>query len=107
MSKYEIEPLADQVVVRAARPEETSAGGIILPNSAQENKTEGTVLSVGPGRYAPDTGVLIKPRIEKGDRVVYGKYAGTSVEIDDEELLVIRENDILVKLVECKAEVAV
>ena len=102
-----IEPLADQIVIRPTRAQDQSAGGILLPESAKEKKSEGTVVSIGPGRIAPDTGALIVPAVAEGDHVVYSKFAGTAINVGDEELLVIRENDILVRLVDVEEPVAV
>lgn len=102
-----IEPLADQIVIRPTQAKGESAGGILLPESALEKKSEGTIVSVGPGRIAPNTGALIVPAVSEGDHVVYSKFAGTAIQIGGEELLVIKENDILVRLVEAEEPVAV
>jgi len=95
-----ISPMADQVVVRPASSTEQTPGGLFIPTTAQEKKCEGTVLEVGPGRIAPMTGTLIVPRVQKGDRVIYSKYAGTEIKVNEEDVLVIREDDVLVKIEE-------
>ena len=87
MSK--IQPLADRVLVKAAAAEETTVGGIIIPDSAKEKPLRGEVLAVGNG--TKDEEMILKP----GDQVLYGKYAGTEIEVDGEKLLMMRQSDIL------------
>jgi len=89
-----IRPLSDRVVVKPLNPEEQKKGGIIIPDTAKEKPQEGEVVAVGPGRVT-DSGNLIKMEVKVGDRVLFGKYAGTEVTIDDEEYLIMRESDIL------------
>jgi chaperonin GroES len=90
-----VRPLHDRVIVnRLAQEEETSKGGIIIPDNAKEKPHEGQVVAVGPGRRADD-GKIVPPDVEKGDRILFGKYSGTDVEIDGEEHLILQENDIL------------
>jgi len=89
---------AIHVLLRPAKPEERSKGGILLIESAQEKKNEGFVVEVGPGKIAPLTGTVIEPRAKKGDRVIYSKYAGTEISVNGEAHLVVRENDLLVRL---------
>ncbi len=89
-----IKPLADRVVVMAAPAEEKSSGGIILPDTAQEKPQQGTVVAVGPGK-ASDTGSIIEMTVNKGDKVLYGKYSGTEVTYEGNEYLIMRESDIL------------
>jgi chaperonin GroES len=88
-----LKPLQDRVVVKPADAEEISKGGIILPDTAQEKPQQGEVMAVGPGKIA-DSGELIKPQVKKGDKILYGKYSGTEITVDDEEYLIVRESDI-------------
>ena len=92
-----LRPLSDRIVVRAEEAEETTASGIILPDTAKEKPQMGTVVSVGPGKLS-DTGDLIKMTLKKNDKVLYGKYSGTEVNIKGEDLLIMRESDILATL---------
>jgi chaperonin GroES len=84
-----VKPLADRVLVRPAPIEEKTAGGIIIPDTAKEKPLKGEVVAVGQG--TKDEEMVVK----KGDKVLYGKYAGTEIEIDDEEYLIMRQSDIL------------
>lgn len=92
-----ITPLADRVVVEAAAAEETSSGGIILPDTAQEKPQQGTVVAVGPGKVS-DAGTLIEMTVKKGDKVLYGKYSGSDVTFDGNDYMIMRESDILAVL---------
>lgn len=92
-----LQPLADNVVVKPVEPEEVSKGGILLPDTAQERPREGKVIAVGPGRIADD-GKSIPMELKVGDLVVYRNYAGTEFKEDEEELLVLRESDVLAKI---------
>ena len=92
-----IKPLADRVVVEPDEAEEVSAGGIILPDTAQEKPQQGKVVAVGPGKVS-DAGTLIESAVKKGDTVLYGKYSGTEVTIDGREYSIMRESDILAVL---------
>lgn len=94
MSK--IEPLGDRVVIRPTPKEEVSRGGIVLPDTAKEKPQEGKIIAVGPGRVTDD-GTRIAMEVKKGDKVIYSKYAGTEFKLDDEELVIMREGDILAK----------
>ncbi len=89
-----IKPLEDRVLVKQSTPEEKTAGGIVLPDSAQEKQQRGTVVATGPGKML-DSGERGSMSVKKGDEVFYGKYAGTEVEIDNETYVILRENDIL------------
>jgi chaperonin GroES len=89
-----IRPLQDRVILKRIEEEEKSKGGIIIPDTAKEKPQEGKVVAVGPGKVA-ESGERIKPEVKKGDRVLYGKYSGTEVTVDGEELLILRESDIL------------
>ncbi len=93
-----LEPLGDRVVVRPIVKEEVTKGGIYLPDTAKEKPQEGEVVAVGPGRLAED-GTRIEMEVKKGDRVFYLKYAGTEWKQNDEEYLILRESDILAKII--------
>ena len=89
-----IKPLSDRVVVKPAPAEEKAVGGIIIPDTAKEKPQKGEVVAVGPGK-ASDAGEIIPMSVKKGDMVLYGKYSGTEVTVDNEEYLIVRESDIL------------
>lgn len=89
-----IKPLADRVIVRPMEEKETKKGAIIIPDSAKERPQEGEVIAVGPGR-TDDKGNKITMNVKKGDKVIYGKYAGTEIKLNGEEYLLMREDDIL------------
>jgi len=86
-------PLGDRVVVRRIKEEEKTAGGIIIPETAQEKAQEGVIVAVGPGALN-ESGTRIVPEVKEGDFVLFGKWTGTEVKIDGEELLIMRESDI-------------
>lgn len=90
----DIRPLHDRVVVKRQKEEEERKGGIIIPDTAKEKPQEGVVMSVGAGRKTPK-GTTIAPEVKAGDRVLFGKYAGTEYKRDNEELVIMREDDIL------------
>ena len=92
-----IRPLADRVVVKAVELEEKKQGGIIIPDTAKEKPQQGKIIAVGPGRVS-DSGEKVAMEVKVGDVVLYGKYSGTEVTIDDEDLLIMRESDILAVL---------
>ncbi len=93
--KTQIQPLRDHVLIRRLeKGEEQSSGGIILPDKSQEKPHEGEVIAVGPGRTTDD-GKRQAISVKEGQRVLFGKYAGTEIKRDDEELLIMREDDIL------------
>jgi chaperonin GroES len=92
-----IEPLGDKVVVKRLDAETKTAGGIVLPDSAKEKPQQGRVLSVGEGRRLKD-GTRARPQVSEGDRVVFMKYSGAEVVVDDEELLIMGEDEILAVL---------
>ncbi len=96
--KINVRPLDDRVVVQPVDPEEVTSGGIVLPDSAQEKPQRGTVLATGPGRLL-DTGNRGDLSVTVGDQVIYGKYGGSDIEIDGEEYKILRESDILAKVV--------
>jgi len=89
-----IKPLSDRVVIKPMEPEEKKQGGIIIPDTAKEKPQQGEVVAVGPGKTS-DTGELIKMEVKINDKVLYGKYSGTEVTVDGEDLLIMRESDIL------------
>ena len=89
-----IKPLADRVVVEAAAAETKTASGIYIPETAQEKPQKGTIVAVGPGKFADVSGALIPMTTQIGDSVLYGKYAGTEINIDGKEYLIMRESDI-------------
>ncbi len=91
-----VQPLADRVVVKPTEREEKTKSGIYLPDTAKEKPQEGKVIAVGPGRISDD-GTRIAPDVKVGDIVIYAKYGGTEIKIDDEELIILRESDILAK----------
>lgn len=86
-------PLHDRIIVKPAKPEEVTAGGIIIPDTAKEKPQQGEVIAVGKGRIADD-GKLIAMQLKVGDKVLYGKYSGTEVTIDGEDMLIMRESDV-------------
>jgi chaperonin GroES len=97
MAMPQIKPLGDRVVVLPMPREETTRGGIVLPDTAKEKPQEGKVIAVGPGRQT-DEGKTIPPEIKEGDTVVYAKYAGTEIRLDDKDYLILSERDILARI---------
>ena len=91
-----IEPLQDRVVIKPLPKEEVSKGGIVLPDTAKEKPQEGKIIAVGPGKLSED-GKRMAMEVKVGDKVIYSKYAGTEYKLDDEELVIMRESDILAK----------
>ncbi len=91
-----LQPLADRLVVKPIEAEEKTKAGIYLPDTAKEKPQEGEVVAVGPGRTSDD-GKLIAMDVKVGDIVVYTKYGGTEIKVDDEEYMILRESDILAK----------
>ena len=87
-------PLGDRVLIKRVEEEEKTKGGIIIPDTAKEKPQEGEVLSVGPGAR-DDSGKRVDMEVKKGDRILFGKWSGTEVKIDGEELLIMKESDIL------------
>jgi chaperonin GroES len=92
--KMNLRPLADRVVIEPSEKEERTASGIILPETAKEKPQEGEVIAVGPGRRDED-GKVIPMDVKKGDIVLFAKYAGTEVKIEDKKFLILKESDIL------------
>jgi chaperonin GroES len=98
MAKMKLRPLDDRVVVEPLESEEKTAGGIVLPDTAKEKPQRGTVVAVGPGRML-DSGKRGELSVSVGDEVIYGKYGGTDIKINGDEVKVLRESDILAKVV--------
>ncbi|MCB1532853.1 MAG: co-chaperone GroES [Alphaproteobacteria bacterium] len=94
MAKVKFRPLHDRVLVRRANPTSKTAGGIIIPDSAQEASTEGEIVAVGSG-YVNDNGDVRPLDVKAGDRILLSKWAGTEVTLDGEELMVMKESDII------------
>jgi len=92
-----VKPLSDRIVVKPAPAEDKTASGIILPDTAQEKPQIGTIMAIGPGKTS-DTGDLVKMSLKKGDKVLYGKYSGTEIVVDGDDVLIMRESDILATL---------
>jgi chaperonin GroES len=91
-----LQPLADRVLVKPVEKEEKTKSGIYLPDTAKEKPQEGEIIAVGPGKLTDD-GKRIPMDLKVGDRVIYAKYGGTEIKVDDEELIILRESDILAK----------
>src|SRR5687767_3115471 len=89
-----LKPLNDRIVVKAVAAEEKTAGGIILPDAAQEKPLEAEVIAVGPGKTL-DNGKVVTLEVKPGDRVIYGKYAGTEIKLGGDEYVILRQDDIL------------
>jgi chaperonin GroES len=94
MAKFKFRPLHDRVVVKRIKAEEKSKGGIIIPDTAKEKPQEGEVVAVGPGGR-DDNGKLITIDLKAGDRVLFGKWSGTEVTLEGDELLIMKESDIM------------
>jgi chaperonin GroES len=93
-AKINIQPLGDRLVIQREESEQTTAGGIVLPDSAQDKPARGTIVSVGPGRVLDD-GSRSELQVKIGERVLFSSYAGEVFKVDDEELLLMREDDVL------------
>ncbi len=98
MANLRLRPLDDRVVVEPVQAEQKTAGGIVLPDSAQEKPQRGTVISVGPGKLM-DNGNRGELSVAIGDQVIYGKYSGTDIDVDGNEIKILRESDILAKVI--------
>ncbi len=92
-SKVKVQPLGDRVVVRPLEETETMRGGLYIPDTAKEKPQQGEIVAVGPGRY--EKTVRVPMELEVGHTVLYGKYSGSEVTIDDQQLLIIKESDVL------------
>ncbi|TWU05729.1 co-chaperone GroES [Stieleria varia] len=97
MAKLNLRPLDDRVVVQPVEAETTTAGGIVLPDSAKEKPQRGTIVAVGPGKLL-DNGNRGELSVAVGDTVIYGKYGGSDIEVDGQEMKILRESDILAKV---------
>jgi chaperonin GroES len=93
-----IQPLGDRVVIKPTPKEEVSKGGIVLPDTAKEKPQEGKIIAAGPGRLTEE-GKRVAMDVKKGDKVIYSKYAGTEFKLDNDELIIMREGDILAKTI--------
>jgi chaperonin GroES len=93
-----LKPLGDRLIVRAIEAEETTASGIVLPDTAKEKPQKGKVLAVGEGKLNEETGKRTPLDVAEGDEVLYSKYGGTEIVVDGEDLLVLRESDVLAKV---------
>ena len=93
-----IQPLEDRIVVRPNESEETTASGLVIPDTAKEKPQQGEVLAVGPGRRSDQTGELIPVDVQVGDKVVYSKYGGTEITVDGQDLLILNARDVLAVL---------
>lgn len=98
MANVNLRPLDDRVVVKPMEAEEVTAGGIVLPDTAKEKPQRGKVVAVGPGRLL-DSGNRGELAVAVGDEVIFGKYGGTDIEVDGEDIKILRESDILAKVV--------
>ena len=96
--KLNLKPLDDRIVVEPLEAEEMTAGGIVLPDSAKEKPQRGTVLAIGVGRLL-DNGKRGEMNVSVGDEVIYGKYSGSDIEVDGKEVKILRESDVLAKVV--------
>jgi chaperonin GroES len=94
MAKMNFRPLHDRVVVQRIDAEAKTKGGIIIPDTAKEKPQEGKIVAVGPGGR-DEAGQLIKPAVKVGDRILFGKWSGTEVKIDGEDLLIMKESDVM------------
>jgi chaperonin GroES len=93
-----LKPLGDRVIVQALEEEETTSSGIVLPDTAKEKPQKGKVVAVGEGRWDEDGEKRIPIDVDEGDEVLYSKYGGTEITVDGDELLVLRESDVLAKV---------
>jgi len=95
-TKFKVFPLADRVAIRPIEETEAMRGGLYIPDTAKEKPIQGEVTAVGPGRF--EKGERVPLELKVGDRVVYGKYSGTTVELEGEEIILIKESDVIAKL---------
>ena len=93
-----LQPLEDRIVVRPSKSEETTASGLVIPDTAKEKPQQGEVLAVGPGRRSEQTGEVIPMDIAVGDTVVYSKYGGTELSLEGEDYLILNARDVLAKV---------
>ena len=95
-TKLKVFPLADRVAIRPMEETEEMKGGLYIPDTAKEKPVQGQIIAIGPGRL--EKGQLVPMELKVGDRVVYGKYSGTPVELDGDEIILIKESDVIAKL---------
>jgi chaperonin GroES len=93
LTKVKLTPLGDRVLVKPLEQKETKKGGIIIPDTAKEKPQEGEIVAAGKGKW--DEGKLVPMELKKGDRVLYGKYSGTEIKIDEQEYLIMHQDDVL------------
>ena len=93
MAKTKVQPLGDRVLIKQLEAQEKTKGGIILPDTAKEKPQEAEVVAVGKGKV--EDGKTIVPEVKVGDKILYGKYSGTEIKVDGEELIIVKEEDIL------------
>jgi len=93
-----LKPLGDRLIVQAVEEEETTQSGIVLPDPAKEKPQKGKVLAVGDGKVSEETGKRVPLDVSEGDEVLYSKYGGTEIKVEGEDLLVLRESDVLAKV---------
>jgi chaperonin GroES len=93
-----LQPLDDRIVVRPGESEETTASGLVIPDTAKEKPQQGEVIAVGPGRRSEDTGEIIPMDVKVGETVVYSKYGGTEITVEGEDVLILSSRDVLAKL---------
>lgn len=98
-TKVPVKPLGDRIVVQPLEAEQTTASGLVIPDTAKEKPQEGKVLAVGPGNWDEDGEKRIPLDVSEGDEVLYSKYGGTELKVDGKDLLVLRESDVLAKVV--------
>jgi chaperonin GroES len=102
----DLQPLGDRLIVEVLEEEETTVSGIVLPDTAKEKPQRGRVLAVGPGARNTETGEHIPMDLEEGDEIVFSKYGGTEIKLGTDEVLILRESDVLAKVVGDRAAVA-
>jgi chaperonin GroES len=93
----DLKPMGDRIVIRPKEQDQVTTGGIFLPDSAKERPQKGEVVAVGPGRIM-NNGKLVEMEVQVGDQIIYSKYAGTEIRVEDEEVLVLGSNDVLAKI---------
>jgi chaperonin GroES len=97
-ASMKLQPLEDRIVVRASEAEETTASGLVIPDTAKEKPQQGEVLAVGPGRRSEQSGEIIPVDVATGDTIIYSKYGGTEITVDGEDLLILSSRDVLAKV---------
>ncbi len=95
MAKFNLEPLEDRIVVKPTEEEETTASGLVIPDTAKERPQEGEVVAVGPGRFNEDGDARVPMDVKAGDKVIYSKYGGTEVKLEGQEYLILSARDVL------------